>query len=115
MKYSGVLDFDDGDVIDVRSFILRDKTAPLELAFDIIANWDGQGRWQRNEVVWQRADGWFFSTYAPSIQVETGAQGILCKLSFRISDRDEESLSILGIWTEDNSDNRFSGVLELVL
>ena len=112
-KYSGELYFDDGDVIEVTSFIVRDDPAPTKLSFDVIADWDGQGRWRRNEVVEKHPEGWFFSKYAPSIQVETGEQGILCKLSFRILSIGEDFISVDGNWTEDNTPHRFTGDLEL--
>lgn len=48
--YKGTLYFDDGDVLEVSSFILRET----EISFDVNASWDDHGRWTRSGIATKR-------------------------------------------------------------
>ncbi|HEX2796398.1 MAG TPA: hypothetical protein VHN38_04885 [Immundisolibacter sp.] len=113
MRYGGELYFDDGDVIEIRSFIIREEFAPPELAFDIVATWSGLGRWRRIGISKKMA-GTFTSDFGPSYQVETREEGVPCKLSFAITDVDSEFVSVEGKWVEDGESYSFSGDLQVI-
>ena len=113
MRYSGELYFDDGDVIEVRSFILRDELNPPELAFDIVATWSGQGRWRRSGLL-KGVSGTFNSEFGPSYQVETGEEGVPCRLSLAVTNVDGEFVSVEGKWVEEGESYPFSGDLQVV-
>lgn len=112
MRYKGELYFDDGDVIEARSFIIRDDREPIELFFDIVATWSGQGRWRRNGEL-KLTNGFFTSDFSPSQQVETGQEGPLCKLTFKTSGIDKDFLSVVGKWVEQGVEYPFGGDLEV--
>ena len=113
MRYRGELQFDDGDVIEVKSFIIRNDVTPAELSFDIVATWSGHGRWRRSAVL-KKSSGIYASAYGPSVQVETGEEGEQCKLSFSITDEGGDFISVSGNWAEEGETYSFCGDLEVV-
>ncbi|WP_313478661.1 hypothetical protein [Stutzerimonas kunmingensis] len=110
MKYQGELYFEDDDVIDVISFIVRDDRSSV--AFEVIASWGGQGKWRRSGVAQLRSD-FFESDMVNSRQEETGQQGVPCRLRFRLLEDADKYLSISGCWIEEGSEYAFEGDLEL--
>ena len=109
MKYQGQLYFKDDDVINVVSFIIREDKKSL--AFDVIASWGGVGKWRRSGVASLKS-GIFESEIEKSLQVETGQQGVPCKLRFLIEDESKDFLTISGSWSEDGEKYEFEGDLE---
>lgn len=113
MGFSGELYFDDGDVIEVKSFIIRNEVSPPELAFDIVATWSGQGRWRRRGTI-KLSGGTYTSEYGPSFQVENGEEGVQCRLSFSVVDDGGDFIAVSGNWVEEEEIYPFSGDLEVV-
>lgn len=110
MKYQGELYFEDCDVIDVISFIIRDDRSSA--AFDVIASWGGQGKWRRSGVA-QLLGDFFESDMGNSRQEETGQQGVPCRLRFRLLEDAGKYLSITGSWIEEGCEYAFEGDLEI--
>ena len=99
--YSGILYFEDGDPIKVRSFIVRDG----EVAFDLSGGWGQHGMWTRTGVARQRGAE-FHSDVAPSFKDDV--EGYPCKLVFQtVRGGDVE-----GTWSEQGEARAFSGSLE---
>lgn len=109
MKYQGQLYFEDDDVINVVSFIFREDRESL--AFDIIASWGGLGTWRRSGVA-SRKISIYESDLELSYQVETGQQGVPCKLQFAIESESKEFLTVSGSWSENGEKYEFEGDLE---
>lgn len=99
--YSGTLYFEDGDPVEVRSFIVRDS----EIAFDLTGGWGEHGFWRREGVARQQGHE-FHSDMAPSFQ--NGEEGYPCKIVFRTV----RGGDVDGYWFEESEAHAFSGSLE---
>lgn len=109
MKYAGELYFEDDDTIGVPSLIARSNS---ELAFTLVANWGGQGKWQKSGVA--SFDGQnYVSDAEPAIQLESSDKGPACKITFSKVERDGDYLSIEGSWQEKGKSYPFEGDLEV--
>lgn len=107
--FKGELYFDDGELINVPSFIVRSET---EIAFSLIANWAGQGRWRKTGSAFRDGIG-YKSDSEPAVQVETGEKGPPCVISFVSVEVDGDFLSVKGAWREEGLEHGFSGDLEV--
>ena len=108
MTYTGKLYFEDGDSIIVPSLIVRSN---LEIAFSLVANWGGQGKWSKSGIA--VFDGQkYVSDEKPAIQVETGEKGPFCKITFSKIEKVDDYLSIDGNWHEKGESYMFEGDLE---
>lgn len=107
MKYDGELYFDDGDVISVISFIVRES----EIAFDLIASWDGDGQWRRSGVALIRGSS-FESELNHSTSEVDGSPGVACRLKFQFTDIDNGYIEVSGTWEEESETHHFQGELQ---
>jgi hypothetical protein len=109
MRYAGELYFEDDDIINVPSLIVRSDS---ELSFLFVANWDGQGKWSKSGIA--SFDGQnYVSDTEPAVQVETGVKGPACKIAFSKVKKDGDYLSIDGFWLEEGESYPFEGDLEI--
>lgn len=109
MSYKGELFFADDDIINVESFIFREEKTLV--AFDIIANWGGQGRWRRAGIA-RLNDHVYESDVDISKQVETGQIGVPCKIEFHVLEQTEHYIGVSGAWIEEGEEYEFEGDLE---
>lgn len=104
--YKGTLDFDDGDIIEVHSLILREQ----EIAFDLTATWGEHGRWKRSGIAAKGSLG-FASDFQPSQHAQTGVTGDPCQLVFHVTNVTSRAILITGFWNEANEPHAFGGSL----
>lgn len=109
MNYSGILYFEDKDVIHVESLIIRPEG---EAAFSLVATWNGD-RWARSGVALASA-GKFISAPGESHHAVTGEAGPLCHLTFSRLEEGGGYLAVEGWWRENNESYFFEGDLKAV-
>jgi hypothetical protein len=104
--YSGQLTFEDGDPLDVRSFIIREN----EIAFELIGAWGSHGMWKRSGVAPKGSIG-FSSDFQPSFHEQTGVEGYRCRIAFRTINFGATTVDVTGAWIEKGESRNFSGSL----
>ena len=108
MKYAGELYFEDNEVINVMSLIIRPDTI---IAFSLVVSWNG-GNWRISSTASLKGES-YISEIQPSIHVETGEYGPDCKITFLKVEREDEYFCIEGTWNERGESYLFEGDLKL--
>jgi hypothetical protein len=108
MKFTGDLYYEDNDLLKVHSLIVRSDS---EIAFELVSNWSGQGKWKRSGIA--KFDGSaYVSNNEHSVCVETNDQGNECTIIFSNIIVDGDFMSLEGFWQESGESYKFDGDLE---